>query len=213
MSAGGHNSLTAATAAFRELIVEIVLLWMIVPAVIVALLAKNRGRSLHWTWWPVFLGWIGAIIAIIALVSKERIESAPEPISTAPLPPQPRRRQPDLRRLPRKLPAGGRVEVVGESRRQPVLWGIVGNRKPVDDRRQRIEAFLIPERDNPYDAWAVGVFINGEQVGYLPKEISRDWQPSLGEGGACHGWIVGGFETDDGELASLGVLLDLQESP
>lgn len=190
---------------------EIVLLWILVPTVIVALLARNRGRSLHWAWWSVFLGWIGAVIAIIALVSKDRIE--PE-LAHAPTTLSPKRRQPDLRRRPRSLPAGGRVEVVGESYRQTALWNIVGNRKPVDDRRHLIDAVLIPEADNPYDAWAVGVFVGGKHVGYLPKETAAKWQPKLNEsGGTCRGWIVGGFETNDGELASLGVLLELQESP
>ena len=174
---------------------EIFLLWIVVPVVVVGLLAHNRGRSLHWVWWAVFLGWIGAAIAIVALLSKGRA-------------------MPGGSRRLRSLPAGGCVEVVGESYRQSALWGIVGSRRPVDDRRLQIEAALKPEPENPYDSWAVAVFISGRHVGYLPKEIASQWQPRLGESGStCRGWIVGGFELDDGELASLGVLLDLQESP
>ena len=58
------------------------------------------------------------------------------------------------------------LEVVGEASYQDNLWRIVGGRRSPDGRvREDIFAVLAAEPDNPYDANAVAVWIQGLKVG------------------------------------------------
>ena len=60
------------------------------------------------------------------------------------------------------------LEVVGEASYQDNLWRIVGGRYSPDGRvREEVYAVLAAEPDNPYDANAVAVWIQGLKVGYL----------------------------------------------
>ena len=56
---------------------EILLLLWAVPIIVVTVVVANRGRSFHYLWWPACLGVIGAIIAIVILVSKAEVERLP----------------------------------------------------------------------------------------------------------------------------------------
>ena len=38
-----------------------------VPIAAVWYIARRSGRSLHFVWWPVVLGWVGAVIALVML--------------------------------------------------------------------------------------------------------------------------------------------------
>ena len=65
--------------------------------------------------------------------------------------------------------------VAGESHYFPVLRGLAGT-----GTGERITvAELRREPDNPYDADAVQVLIDGEVVGYLPRDDAAAYQPAL----------------------------------
>ena len=72
------------------------------------------------------------------------------------------------------------LEVVGEASYQDNLWRIVGGGHSPDGRvREDILAVLAAEPDNPYDANAVTVWIQGLKVGYLSREDPRRYRPGL----------------------------------
>jgi hypothetical protein len=102
------------------------------------------------------------------------------------------------------------LDVAGESHHQDNLWRIVGH-EPTEARvQQDCVAILVAERDNPYDANAISVWVNGLLVGYLPKDAAVDYRPGLlklSESGpvALSGAIVGGGY---GGKAILGVFLN-----
>ena len=107
------------------------------------------------------------------------------------------------------------LEVVGESRYQDSLWRLVrGQTDPAERVRVEIIAVLVAEPDNPYDANAVGVWIDGLKVGHLSRNDARVYQPGLlalqekhGTPIALAGVIAGGGVRDDG-MGRLGVFLD-----
>jgi hypothetical protein len=102
------------------------------------------------------------------------------------------------------------LEVVGESHYQDNLWAIVGC-KPTDEPiRHRCVAILVAEANNPYDANAVAVWVDGLLVGRLSRADAAEYRPGLlrlAENGpvALTGVIVGGGY---GGVAMLGVFLD-----
>ncbi|MEN3283389.1 MAG: hypothetical protein V7607_4529 [Solirubrobacteraceae bacterium] len=106
------------------------------------------------------------------------------------------------------------LEVVGESQYQDALWDIVGGfrRDPV---RCAVEAALVPEPENPYDANAIRVDVEGRCTGYLCREDAVVYRPGLlrlmesGSIGhvALEGHIVGGGPRGD-RIGFLGVFLD-----
>ena len=61
------------------------------------------------------------------------------------------------------------LEVVGESYYQENLWRLVGPRWPDERVRHHVYAVLIAEDDNPYDANAVAVWVQGLKVGHLSR--------------------------------------------
>ncbi len=90
------------------------------------------------------------------------------------------------------------LEVVGESFHQDTLWSIVGG---VTDEyvRHEVIAALVPEFDNPYDANAVAVQIDGQVVGHLPRDLAPlyrgvvlDHMHDTGRAVALTGMICGG---------------------
>ena len=107
------------------------------------------------------------------------------------------------------------LEVVGESQYQDNLWRLVGGRAdPTEYVRAEITALLVAEPDNPYDANAVGVWIDGLKVGHLSRRDAQLYQPGLlalqekrGMPIALSGVIAGGGMRDDGP-GRLGVFLD-----
>ena len=107
------------------------------------------------------------------------------------------------------------LQVVGEASYQDNLWRIVGGRRSPDGRvREDIVAVLAAEPDNPYDASAVAVWIQGLKVGYLSREDAQRYRPGLlaleqqcGKPIALAGVISGGGMRADGP-GRLGVFLD-----
>jgi hypothetical protein len=107
------------------------------------------------------------------------------------------------------------LEVVGESHYQDNLWRLAGGRAdPAEHVRVEIIALLVTEPDNPYDANAVGVWIDGLKVGHLSRRDAQLYRPGLlalqekrGMPIALSGVIAGGGMRDDGP-GRLGVFLD-----
>ncbi len=104
------------------------------------------------------------------------------------------------------------LEVVGESHYQDELWRIVGGRT-TDRVRQEVQAVLVAESNNPYDANAISVWISGMTVGYLSREDAAEYRPGLlalhakeEHSIALAGVIVGGGMRADGP-GRLGVWL------
>jgi len=106
------------------------------------------------------------------------------------------------------------VEVVGVSRRQQVIGAIV-EAYGRSGRTVTTDALLVLEPENPHDANAVRVEIDGALIGYLSRENAARYRADLAAAGTpaatvqCKARIVGGFETASGERASFGVRLDL----
>ncbi len=107
------------------------------------------------------------------------------------------------------------LNVVGEASYQDSLWRAVGGRGLPEDRvRVDVVAVLVAETDNPYDANAVSVWVQGLKVGYLSRDDARRYRPGLlaleqkhGKPIALSGAIVGGGIRADGP-GRLGVFLD-----
>ena len=70
------------------------------------------------------------------------------------------------------------TQVKGESHYQDALWQLAGGRT-TDYVREPISALLTPEPENPYDANAIRVSINGLRVGYLSRETAVLYRPGL----------------------------------
>jgi tetratricopeptide (TPR) repeat protein len=94
--------------------------------------------------------------------------------------------------------------VVGESNYQDALWRAVGSRS-TDRIRKEIQAVLVAETDNPYDANAISVWLDGQKVGHLSREDAAAYRPGLlalqareGKSIALFGVIVGGGIREDG---------------
>jgi hypothetical protein len=106
------------------------------------------------------------------------------------------------------------LEVVGESHHQDHLWRIVGGQyRPEVHVRVDVYALLLAEHDNPYDANAVSVWVDGLRVGHLARaDAGRlragllDKQAKEGKPIALAGVIVGGGLREDGP-GRLGVFL------
>lgn len=115
------------------------------------------------------------------------------------------------------LPGGGTVEVVGESRHQIELEHVVGGREEISRDVERW-ACLFREPDNPYDRNAVGVFVDGLEVGYLGRDDAIRYAPLLdslacsrGAVAVCRAKIVGGWSRP-GDRGHFGVKLALAEA-
>ena len=55
-----------------ELLLVFLLIWLVLwltPVAILIFMAKSKGRSLHFAWWAVFLGWIGFLVAAIIIAA------------------------------------------------------------------------------------------------------------------------------------------------
>jgi len=107
------------------------------------------------------------------------------------------------------------LEVVGESHYQEAIVRVLGLRNPpTAPIRVDISAMLVAEVDNPYDANAISVWINGQKVGHLSRADARRYRAGLqmlerSVGGpiALRGVIAGGGPRDDDERSLLGVFL------
>jgi len=106
------------------------------------------------------------------------------------------------------------LPIVGESHYQEALESICGPRSDEGEDR-RVEARLVLEDDNAYDAMAVRVDIRGVTVGYLSREHAREYRTQLGKAGHavadayCAARIRGGWDRGEGRQGYYGVYLDL----
>ena len=115
-----------------------------------------------------------------------------------------------------ELPGAGtfEIEVVGESHYQRALEQICGGRSE-ESARFVTTAVLVLDDDNPYDANAVRVEIDGHVVGHMSRENARQYRKKLKEAGhpritaSCEAIIVGGWDRGDGDRGHFGVRLDL----
>jgi hypothetical protein len=71
------------------------------------------------------------------------------------------------------------LEVVGESFHQDNLWDLADTQPGPEHVRTDICAVLVAEEGNPYDANAVGVWIDGLKVGHLSREDAQRYRPGL----------------------------------
>ena len=90
-----------------------------------------------------------------------------------------------------------RFEVVGESRYQKALAQIVGGHNR-EGYSHDCFARLVPEPANTFDPNAIQVVIDGQKVGYVPKDGTARIHAALGSFGplACRARIVGGWRTN-----------------
>ena len=111
-------------------------------------------------------------------------------------------------------PGTYRIDVVGESHYQEALENVCGSRTE-DSQRLEVEAFLVPEDDNPHDSKAVGVYIQGQTVGHLDRETARHFRKEMAKSGAsgmavaCDAIIVGGWDRGSDDRGYFGVKLDM----
>jgi hypothetical protein len=187
-------------------------------AVITALAAQARGRSaVGW----FFLGLLFSLFALGAVLVMAPVKAQARSAGSSVRGPRPVAARPEP--LPERRHARGSgafaQEVVGESRYQAALSRIAqaetGYATPsgVAGRRR---AELHCENDNPHDPQAVAVRIRADTVGYLPREDARAWRKALDQGGvgdlmsvAVMAKLIGGHAMEDGEVAAIGVALDL----
>ena len=106
------------------------------------------------------------------------------------------------------------VDVVGESHYQQALESICGGRTE-DSQRLEVEAYLVPEADNPHDSEAVRIEIQDQTVGHLDRETARSFREKMAEIGLtgaaakCNAIIVGGWDRGGRDRGHFGVKLDL----
>ena len=106
------------------------------------------------------------------------------------------------------------IGAVGESNYQEALERVAGGRKP-NGVNKKITAELRPEDDNPYDANAVAVLIDGRKIGYLSRSHARTFRTEAGERLAtaarvlCRGRIRGGWNRGPRDRGHFGVTLDI----
>ena len=130
-------------------------------------------------------------------------------------------RQPQARNTP---PAGPRVpriggngrysvDVVGESHHRASFEALLGSLAYTDDERFG-DALLQLQDDNPHDAQAVAVYVDGRQVGHLSRQMARDFRKALQRDGfgQLRQVAVGCRIYGGGEEGLFSVTLDLPET-
>ena len=102
-------------------------------------------------------------------------------------------------------------KVVGESHYQKALKKVVGRKRDKDGSYWRGVAEIRHDRKNKHDKWAVGVYIEGRLVGYLPSSAkNKAIINELGRGSRkVPARIKGGFKMDSGSRAYYGVEIAL----
>ncbi len=87
------------------------------------------------------------------------------------------------------------IEVAGVQHRKPAIERFIHKLDGPDNRARTTEAILIPEPANPFDANAIGVFLESDHVGYVPRDIAAKYQHEmtalarLGEFLRVPGWL------------------------
>lgn len=105
------------------------------------------------------------------------------------------------------------TDVVGESHYQDALSEICGGKTEAGHERE-CQATLKPEPENPHDANAVGVWIEGRKVGHLARSMAVGFSDAMRKRGVaeltCGAVIVGGWARKSG-TGHFGVRLDLDD--
>lgn len=108
-----------------------------------------------------------------------------------------------------------RIDVVGESFYEDSFAALCGERT-YDGVKIKVIAHLLLQDDNPYDKHAVGVMIQGYQVGHLSRALARAFRRTVRYGAMsiherfeCAAIICGGWDRGDDDVAAYGVRLDL----
>ena len=103
------------------------------------------------------------------------------------------------------------IKVAGTSRHQDALESIAGGRH-ADGAHERCAALLLPEPNNRHDMHAVGVLIEGTQIGYLERHQAPIFNLSLKRSGCvaavCAAKIVGGGDRGDSDRGHFDVRLN-----
>lgn len=84
---------------------------------------------------------------------------------------------------PAWLPGRIEVQVAGEWFHQDAIHAVEEHRSP----GSLLVAVLVPDPGNPYDSNAVAVEVNGELVGFLPRDMARRVQPAIAAFSHAHG--------------------------
>jgi len=106
------------------------------------------------------------------------------------------------------------MKVVGTSRHQDYLSKLCGGLTE-EGHQLQVEAILVHENDNPYDANAVRIEIQRKPVGYLPRELAAMFRKQLAADGypgaraTVDAQIVGGWQRPGQEPGSFGIRLDI----
>ena len=108
------------------------------------------------------------------------------------------------------------LEVVGEMHRQDAIGQVAGGRTDRGPAKaDGHHAALVPEPDNPHDANAIAVYLEGVLVGYLDRDVAPRWRAVMQAVAAtgtvlgCPAVITGGWDRGGGDLGSFGVILNL----
>lgn len=111
-----------------------------------------------------------------------------------------------------QLYAGPGREVVGESHYRAAIEQATGG-----PRREGVKvvtwAALIPETDNPYDAGAVAIHLDGRKVGHLRKAEAAAFRPVLervaavGRVAYCRADVYGGWNRSRSDTGDYGITL------
>lgn len=101
-------------------------------------------------------------------------------------------------------------EIVGESNYQPAIRAAAGG-QPTGDEGVKCIAALVPEDDNRHDKNAVVVKINGNIVGYLPREQARLYRGRLKRAGLPLGTYSCPAKIFGGGGKQYGIWLDLPD--
>jgi hypothetical protein len=109
------------------------------------------------------------------------------------------------------------IEVVGESYYLKSFEKICGPRCDVGVNLE-VKAVLTLDDANPHDKKAVNVTIQGHPVGYLAKNIAREFRNAIKAGGLkeyksfeCDATIRGGWDDGKGSCGHYGVWLDIPQ--
>ena len=103
------------------------------------------------------------------------------------------------------------VRVAGTSRYQAALLALCGNQRSRAAKPRKVTAQLWREPNNPHDPHAVRVAIDGETVGYLPRDLApvfNELTAGRGEVFRVKAMIVGGWKNERDE-GTFGVRLDI----
>lgn len=109
--------------------------------------------------------------------------------------------------------------VVGESYRQDALEAVAGGRDDDGVLVRCVTAQLLAEPTNQHDRDAIMVLVGGHHVGYIPKDETSTWHPtleefaSLGRPVTTRAWLRGGWLDSGRGAGSIGIFLDVDMPP